>query len=81
MHENSVLIASTSRKGSDESVHMCRPCADPETFARGGPTLQTCFFFLRGEMIQVPLKAGHHRSASETPFKWWFAGVPIMAQH
>ena len=26
-------------------------------------------------MIQMPLKAGHHRHASETPFKWRFAGV------
>ena len=24
---------------------------------------------------------GHHRPASETPFKWRFAGVPVMAQH
>ena len=25
--------------------------------------------------------AGHHRLASETPFKWHFAGVLMMAQH
>ena len=25
--------------------------------------------------------AGRHRPASETPFKWRFAGVPMMAQH
>ena len=31
----------------------------------------------RGE----PLLAGHHRPASETPFRWHFAGVPMMAQH
>ena len=30
---------------------------------------------------QIPLKAGHHRSASETPFKWRFSGGPILAQH
>ena len=30
-------------------------------------------------MIKIPLSASHHWSASETPFKWRFAGVPIMA--
>ena len=56
-------------------------CADPENFVRGGPTLTTYLFFLklmRGEMIQIPLKAGHHQPASETPFKWRFAGGPMM---
>ena len=28
-------------------------------------------------MIQIPLKVGHHRPASETPI----SGVPMMAQH
>ena len=31
--------------------------------------------------MKILLKAGHHRPASETPFKWRFAGVPKMAQH
>ena len=31
--------------------------------------------------IQMPRNASHHRAASETPFKWRFAGVPIMVQH
>ena len=35
------------------------PCADPESFARGGPTQKTFFlfdFFLeRGEKIKIPL--------------------------
>ena len=34
---------------------------------------------LRGERIVIPLKAGHNWPASETPFKWRFAGWPIMA--
>ena len=51
-------------------------CADPESFFRGGPT-----FFLDNEWIKIPLKSGHHRPASETPFKWRFAGVAMMAQH
>ena len=36
------------------------------------------FFFFKGERIQISLKAGHHRPASETPFngvslacRWW----------
>ena len=32
-------------------------------------------------MIQIPLLAGHQRPASETPFKWRFAGGPMVAQH
>ena len=39
------------------------------------------FFLIRGKRIQIALKAGHHRLASETPFKWRFAGGPMMAQH
>ena len=36
------------------------------------------FFLFRGERIQIPLKAGHYRPTSETPFKWRLAGV-LMA--
>ena len=45
------------------------------------------FFFwgggglMRGYRIQIPLKAGHHRPTSETPFKWHFAGGSMMAQN
>ena len=35
---------------------------------------------MRGESIQIPLKAGHHWS-TKTPFKWRFAGGPMVAQH
>ena len=53
-------------------------CADPESFVNS----ENVFFLLiRGERIQLPLKAGHDRSASETPFKWRFAGGPMIAQH
>ena len=34
---------------------------------KGSPTLTT--FFMSGERIQIPLKAGHHLTASETPLK------------
>ena len=55
-------------------------CADPESFARGGPTL-TLFLFDEGKEDQNPLKGSHHRPASETPFQWRFAGVLMTAQH
>ena len=60
------------------------PYADPESFVRGGPTL-TIFFSLflflldEGGRMEMSHKVGHHRPASETPLKWRFTGVPIMA--
>ena len=47
---------------------------------RSNSATRTIFFRL-GERNQIPLKAGQHRPASELPFKWRFAGVPIMAHH
>ena len=52
-------------------------CANPESFVRGGPTWQSFFLVYEGREDT----AGHHRPASETPFKWRFAGVPMMAKH
>ena len=62
-----------------------QPCADPEGFVRGGPTL-TFFFFvfvflIRGGRIQIPLKAGHCWPAAEMPLKWHSEGEQMMAQH
>ena len=39
------------------------------------------FSLMRGGRIQIPLLVGHQRPASETPFKWRFAGGPMMVQH
>ena len=39
-------------------------------------------FFLSlmgGGRMKIPLLAGHHRPARETPFKRCFTGVPMMA--
>ena len=68
--------------------------ADPESFVRGGQTQSMffcfffCFFFVffccffwGRTNIEIPLKAGQYRSASETPFKWRLAGGPMMAQY
>ena len=38
------------------------------------------FQMIRGKRIQILLKPGHHRTTSQTPFKWRFAGGPMMAQ-
>ena len=43
--------------------HEVRPsaCADPESFARGGPTLNFFFKLMGGERIQIPQYTGQHR--------------------
>ena len=61
-------------------------CADPESFVSWGPTLTSFFFvfvfkLMKGGMKRIPLLASHQRPASETPFKWRFAGGPMMSQH
>ena len=60
------------------------PCADPENFVGGGPTLM-CFLcvFLddEGREDKNATKSSQHRLTSETPLKWRFAGGPKMAQH
>ena len=35
----------------------------------------------RGEGLQIPLKTGHCRSVSKTPFKVCVASRPMMDQH
>ena len=71
------------------SLQPTRSCADPNSFVRGGPTLQLRqrFFFLftfvdegREMRIQMPLKVGHHRPASETILgrHWRLGGFVIF---
>ena len=47
-------------------------CADQEKFFQG----LLFSFFLANEWREdpMPLREGHHRPTSETPFKWRFAG-------
>ena len=52
--------------------------ADPESFFQKGSNF---FFILVNDWFQIPLKSGHHQPTSESPLKWRFAGVPIMAKH
>ena len=48
---------------------------------REGSNFDNFFLIGDGREDPTPLYAGHHWPASETPFKWRFAGVPLMAQH
>ena len=42
--------------------------------------VQLCQGFFRGRIQANTNKAGHHRLASEAPFKWRFTGRLIIAQ-
>ena len=51
-------------------------------FCQRGSNTDNVFFLVDGmERVEMPLKMGHNRPASETTLKWRFAGVPIIAQH
>ena len=60
---------------------------DPENFIRGGPFLLTLTGFLKLFLVDEGVggtkynyKSAIINPASETPFKWRFAGGPMMAQ-
>ena len=57
-------------------------------FCKRGSNSGNIFFFFffnstknSAHQCQIALKAGHHRPASKTPFKWHFSGRLMMAQH
>ena len=51
-------------------------------FCQRGSKFDKAFFILkRGGRIHILQLAGSQRPASETPFKWRFAGGPMKAQH
>ena len=62
-------------------------CADPESFVSGGGGLRSKVLTYVTEeegvitYTQLSINGGHHPPTSKTPFKWWFAGGPMMAQH
>ena len=56
------------------------PMHGSRKFCQRGSKFDKFFFFLVDEgRIKKPLKAGHHRPTSETPFKWRFARMVMMA--
>ena len=78
------FVACQQQRGRSPQTSLRISCADQESFVRGGLTLTTLFVvfsLMRGGRIQIPLLAGHQRTASEMPFKWSFAGGLMMAQH
>ena len=52
-------------------------------FCQRGSKIDNFFVFLvdEGKKIRIPLQAGHQWPTRETPLKWRFAGVTMMAQH
>ena len=57
------------QRGKLKGFNLVQTCTDPGSFVRGDQTL-TSFFSMKVESIQIQLKVGHHRPASETPFRW-----------
>ena len=58
-------------------------CADPENFVRGDPTplWKRILIDKGGKGPNTTKSWGNYWPASETPFKWRFAGGPMMARH
>ena len=67
---------------SKNATYNCHGCADRESFVRG-VQFRPPFLFLvyEGRDADPDSNTSHYRPASETPFKWHFAGVPMMASH
>ena len=50
-------------------------------FCQKGSNFDNGFLVEEGREDSNTIIAYHHRPASETPFKWNFAGVSMMVQH
>ena len=65
------------------SVFCYTACADPESFARGGPTLTTVFFvfvfFDEGKEDPNSTKSRPSSARQRNAIKWRFASGPMMA--
>ena len=86
-HEISKNVVCAISKASDQPARMRSLTITfasrlNRKFCQRGSHFENVFYkFMRGGMIQIALKAGHHWPTSETPFKWRFAGGPMMALH
>ena len=61
-------------------IHKCQtqlPCADPESFVRGGPTLTTFFF----EGKEDPNKYYYKRAIIDPPSKHHLNGVSLTGRY
>ena len=65
----------------DEYHYLLRCMRGSRKFCQRGSNFFFFFFLIRGKRIQIALKVGHHWPASETPFKWRFAGELMMVHH
>ena len=85
-----VIDARTTHKANTATKALTwpHPCADPEGGRVAGPPLENKknigFLSNTGpdplKITKLPIQhsiSDHHRPASETPFKWRFAGGPI----
>ena len=73
--------------GTDESTPLfdfTESCTDSESFVRGGPILISFYLFNflvdKGREDPNITKSWPSPAPSETPFKWCFAGGPMVAQ-
>ena len=65
---------------ADEMPHLTH--ARIQKICQRGSNFDNFFFSLmRGGRIKIPLLAGNHQPPIETPFKWHFSGVPMIALH
>ena len=53
-------------------------CVELERFFQRGSIFDVFFFVDEG--IKIPVKSGNYWPISETPFKWRFTDMPMMAQ-
>ena len=61
---------------------VCDPCADPESFVRGGPKFDNHFFLVDEGREDPSTTINRPSSASQLiSIKWWFASLPMTAQH
>ena len=76
--EANYLIVPHEKKDSDKTVPKSRLSTPwicicrSRKFCQRGSHSDGFFSDNEGERIQIPLKEGHHRPASETPFKCFF---------
>ena len=63
------------------SIHMQMTCADPESFSKWVQLLLSVFLVEYGIEGPNTTISGPSSAASETPFKWRFAGGSMVAQH
>ena len=73
--EENISIQKVNEMGGSHNQYMH---GSRKFLQRGSNSDNLFFLFDEGEDQNT---TSHHRPTSETPFKWRFAGEPMMAQH